>query len=434
MRARNRMILWALGLAGLGAVVTSPASGGGFGIFEQGTKAMGMAGAYTAQADDPSAMFHNVAGIAFVEEQEFLAGLTFISSFSSEFKGANPFPGDGITEELEMLAETPIHFYWVRPINDTWSFGLGLNTPFGLKTEWKDPSNFSGRFISTFAELRTFDLTPTVAVKLSDDFSLGASLVLRTSDVQLTQHIPQANPFTQSISDVATLVLESDFDSGVGFNFGVLHKYNNSFSWGLSYRGGIDVDYGGDGRLTQNLTGIAPFDGAIAAALPFGRNIPVATGIDFPEMASLGFAFALSPNVVLETDFNWTGWSSFEELVVDFTNDDLPDAVRPQGFDDVYNYRLGIKIDKANGNQLRFGYVFDESPQPEEGVSPLLPDADRNGFTVGYGFQGNKVNWDVALMYLDFKDRTRSRSFPGEGDFFGTYQNQGLLIGFTAGF
>ena len=36
-----------------------PVDGAGFGVFQQGAKAMGMAGAFTAQADDPSAMFHN---------------------------------------------------------------------------------------------------------------------------------------------------------------------------------------------------------------------------------------------------------------------------------------------------------------------------------------------------------------------------------------
>ena len=53
-----------------------PVQAAGFGIFEQGTKAMGMAGAFTAQADDPSALFHNAGGLAFVDEPEIAAGFT----------------------------------------------------------------------------------------------------------------------------------------------------------------------------------------------------------------------------------------------------------------------------------------------------------------------------------------------------------------------
>ena len=33
----------------------------GFAIFEQGARGMGFAGAYAAQASDPSAIFHNAA-------------------------------------------------------------------------------------------------------------------------------------------------------------------------------------------------------------------------------------------------------------------------------------------------------------------------------------------------------------------------------------
>jgi len=59
-------------LAVLGvAAAVAPVSAAGFGIFEQGTRAMGMAGAFTAQADDPSALWHNAGGLAFFDETDF---------------------------------------------------------------------------------------------------------------------------------------------------------------------------------------------------------------------------------------------------------------------------------------------------------------------------------------------------------------------------
>jgi len=45
--------------------VVSSAFGAGFHIHDQGAKAMGMGNAFVAQADDPSALFYNPAGIAF---------------------------------------------------------------------------------------------------------------------------------------------------------------------------------------------------------------------------------------------------------------------------------------------------------------------------------------------------------------------------------
>ncbi len=427
----NRSI--ALGAFAAAAVLAAAtASGAGFGIFEQGSEAMGMAGAYTAQADDPSAIFHNPAGLAFQHERDFAAGFTWIRSTEADFQGAAPFPGPDVTGEQETLSEFPPHAYWVEPINDHVTFGLGVNSPFGLVTEW--PEDFPGRFISRKAALRVIDVNPVIAWQYGN-FGLAAGAIGRFSDVELIQHVAQVNPFTQTAQDVATLSLESDFETGYGFNLGVLHRFNNSFSWGLSYRSKVEVDYAGEGDLTQNLTG-TPFDPIIAAVLPFGDPISVETGIEFPDQASLGLLFALSPNVRLETDINWTGWSSFDVLEIDFTENQLPDAERPQNWDDAMNYRLGVSWGAPSGNEWRFGFVLDETPQPEEAVSPLLPDADRNGYTIGYGWEGQKISFDVAAMYLDFDEAERFENFEGEeaSTFFGTYQNKAVLLGMTLGF
>src|SRR5438128_4763185 len=69
------------------ALLTSGAAfGSGSSIFEQGAKATGMGGAFAATADDPSAIFYNVAGLAQQRHTAFSIGGTFIN-FSNEFVG-----------------------------------------------------------------------------------------------------------------------------------------------------------------------------------------------------------------------------------------------------------------------------------------------------------------------------------------------------------
>lgn len=428
--SRRAIALGALGA--MAVLAATPAAGAGFGIFEQGSKAMGMAGAFTAQADDPSAIFHNPAGLAFQRERDFALGVTWIRGTQSDFDGGAGFPGPSVSAEQETLSEFPPHAYWVQPVKRNATFGLGVYAPFGLVTEWG--ADFPGRFVSRKAALRAFDVNPVIAWQ-SGNFGIAVGGIARFSDVELVQHIATVNPLTLTSQEVGALTLDSSFEQGYGFTLGLLHRYNNSFSWGFSYRSEVTVDYAGDGSLSQILTG-TPFDAAVAAQLPFGQSIPVETSIDFPDMASLGLAFALSRNVLLETDLNWTGWSSFDVLTIDFTRDQLPDATRPQRFEDVYNYRVGLRWDTAGGNQWRFGAVYDETPQPEEAVSPLLPDADRTGVTLGYGWQGSgRRSFDFAVMYLDFDERERFKNFPGREDdeFFGTYKNRAVLIGLTLG-
>jgi long-chain fatty acid transport protein len=430
---RGGVLRRAAAVAALSVLAALPARGAGFSIFEQGAKAMGMAGAFTAQADDPSALFHNAGGIAFADHTEFAAGATWIHSTKAEFQGAAPFPGN-VSAEEKPLSEFPPHLYWVQPVNPSFKFGVGIETPFGLTTEWKNPNTFAGRFISTKAALRVIDLNPTVAWR-SGNFGIGVGAIARFSDVELNRAVGRPNPFTQRVSDIARVKLTSDFNEGYGWNVGILHHFNPSFSWGLSYRSKVKVDYeDGEARFTQVLTGFPQFDAAVRAQIPFGTDLPVKTSIEFPDEASLGLAFGVSPNLLVETDFNWTGWSSFDQLTIDFTNANAFDSTIRENWKDANNYRLGVRWTVSPTAQWRFGYVFDETPQPEEAVSPLLPDADRNGFTVGYGYSGG-VKLDLAVMYLPFKERTRARSFTQEPNpFLGTYNTTAWLFGTTVRF
>lgn len=431
----HRRAIYAAGTAVVvlaGLLAGGPAFAAGFSIFEQGSKAMGMSGAFTAQADDPSAMFHNIGGLGLFTKQEWMAGVTLVRPDSS-FQGAAPFPGPGATgNQVDSFASPPpFHVYWIRPVAPNWTFGLAVNTPFGLSTEWDDADNWPGRFLSERAELQSIDVNPALGWRSpSGKLGLGFGVIGRYSKVELENRVATLNPFTLSAAEIAEADLESDFSEGYGWNIGFLHRYNNSFSWGFQYRSKIKVDYTGDGRFTQVFTGNPVFDGIVAGTLPFGQSLPIETSIEFPDSASLGFAFALSPNTVLEADVNWTGWSTFDTVNIVFTENPEFSTERPQLWDDTYHYRLGVGWTAPSGNQWRFGAYFDESPQPDETVSPLLPDADRMGYTVGYGFVGSKLAFDLALLYVDFDSRTTSTNID---NFNGTYETDVLLLGLTIG-
>src|SRR5205809_4228623 len=94
------------------ALSTSGAAfGSGFSIFEQGAKATAMGGAFAATADDPSAIFYNVAGIAQQRHMTVLAGATFIN-FANEFKGDpnDPF-ASGTTGQYKRHTFIPPNVY-----------------------------------------------------------------------------------------------------------------------------------------------------------------------------------------------------------------------------------------------------------------------------------------------------------------------------------
>src|SRR4029450_12312481 len=89
-QAQGRRALRALlALPLLAAPASAKASG--FAIESQGARAMGFAGAYVAQASDPSAIFYSAAGIAFLKGKQLYVSGAF-AGLSTDFTGAGPTP------------------------------------------------------------------------------------------------------------------------------------------------------------------------------------------------------------------------------------------------------------------------------------------------------------------------------------------------------
>lgn len=412
-------------------VTTVTASGAGFSIFEQGAKASGMAGAFVATADDPSAIFYNPAGLAQQRELSVLAGATFIN-FSNEFTGdPNSEYTSGTEGKYDRHTFVPPNMYASLPIGDNLTVGVGVFAAWGLRTDWADP--WVGRFVSRDADLKTTSVQPTIAWQTTNGkLAVGAGVEYRRARVILNQNIPLPflNPFTGRVTDIGNARLASDYGDDIGYNVGVLFKPSDRFRIGASYRSDMDIDLDGEADFTQISTGNAQLDAAVAATFPHDDTI--STTFPFPAVAAVGLAFSPSDRVLLEFDITHMTWSRFEALAVDFDDQPNRSFVREQNWDDSSAYRLGSNIEATPNWDVRLGLVYDENPQPVEAVSPLLPDADRIGATIGAGWHHGPFIVDGALFVLHFKDRSTEGKNP-EG-FDGTYETDAVLWSFNLGY
>ena len=411
------------------ALVPASASAAGFAIFEQGARGMGFAGAFTAQANDPSAIFHNAAGIGFLKGKQLYLGGTLIRP-TSDFTGANPFPGAGVTEKGDVGLLVPPSAYYTQRFSDTLVLGVGFFTPFGLKTQWAEPDRYTGRYISQLAELKGFSLNPTLAYKLADRLSVGVGVDVRFSSVTLQRRVPFVNPFTQKVVDVAEVRLESNTNTGVGFNLGLLAKPSESFSIGVAYRHKVKVDYDGSATFTKLSTGNAQVDALVAGALPAG-GVGLTTGIEFPGLLSGGIAYTWN-DWTIEGDVNWYQWSTFDQI--DLTFEGLPNLDRTivEDYKSSMQYRVGLERRLNDRWLVRGGYFFDESPAPVESVSPLLPDASRHGICLGGTWQSGRVRVDAGSWYVISKERSTEGMSRDRYD--GTYKSKAVTFGLSLGY
>jgi long-chain fatty acid transport protein len=419
----------ALALAAAAACLApAPLQAAGFAIFEQGARGMGFAGAYTAQASDPSAIFHNPAGIAFLKGRQIYLGGTGVRP-TTDFTGAEPFPGSTTLEEGDVGILPVPNLYYAQPFTDRLSFGVGVHTPFGLKTAWAAPNVYSGRFISQEASLSGVALNPTVSYKLADRFAIGAGLDVRFSKISLQRRVPVVNPFTQRVVDAAQVDLDSDLGTGVGFNLGLLGRLDDEWSFGASYRHKVTVDYTGEGVFALLPTGSTQLDARVAHVVPSGA-VPVETPISFPGFASFGVAWSPG-DWTLEGDLNWYQWSSFDRLTLDFERDEL-DTVIEEEYEDTWQVRFGAERRLDETWAVRGGYFYDPSPSPTESVSPLLPDADRHGFCLGGSWTRGPLRVDAASWYIVSPDRSTEGRNRDRYD--GTYRSRALTLGLSLGY
>jgi long-chain fatty acid transport protein len=411
------------------ALAPAAARAAGFALFEHGGKGMGFAGAFTAQASDPSAIFHNPAGIAFLRrKQVYLGGTAVMPTW--RFEGANPFPGEGVSEHDSVSVLLPPAVYYTQAFNPRVAFGVGLNVPFGLKTEWADPDHFSGRYVSQKAALSGFAVNPTVAFKLADRLAVGAGLDVRFSKVTLERRVPVINPFTLKPVDAATERLEAGTDTGIGFDAGVLAKVSDELSIGVSYRHQVKVDYKGTASFAPISTGNAQLDARVASALPAG-SLPLISSITFPAFASGGLAYHRG-DWVLEADVNWYRWSAFQSIPVTFPDRaDLSGAIT-EDYRDSFQYRLGAERTLNDTWSVRGGYFWDETPAPPASVSPLLPDSDRNGFCLGASWRSGSLSVDAASWLVLARDR--STAGVSRDAFEGTYKSHAFTVGIFVGY
>jgi len=403
--------------------VATPAFPSGFQIMSQGAKATGMGLAFSALADDPTAIFYNPAGLGWQEHFSAEVGFMGISKIKGDFRGANPFPGVGSDGDQHKTTFFIPTVFGVVPLTKDFNFGIGVFSQYGLGFRWDNPTDnpWPGRFISENAVIKSVDLNPVISWRLTPAISIAAGADYRLSYVQLQRNVGTYDPLNNAVVDTAYVKLDSDLwdNHGWGWNAGIMIRPSPVFSIGASYRSSITIDYAGSATFTQLLTGNDVLDAIVRSRLPQGPQA-VATKIEFPATLNIGMAFVIAKNTTVCLEADWTQWSDFNALNIDFINPAIPDLDRITAWDDSWAYRFGVEQKIGPNWAIRSGYYRDNTPQPTRDVGPILADNDRDGYTLGVGYNTPKWGFNLSDLYLIVKDRTVD--VPNTDSFFGKYR------------
>jgi long-chain fatty acid transport protein len=314
-------------------------------------------------------------------------------------------------------------FVW--PLSDRFTLAGGMFNPFGLGTEWDHEESFSGRFLSTKADIRGYNLATAVAWKPVDHLAVAFGIHYLAANLDLERYVGAVNPYTQSVANIGFVRMDAERNGDLGWDLGLMVKAGRRTTLGLTYHSGTSIDFDGTAKFRQIYTGYGDFDALVAQSFPAG-NHDVTLTIDFPAMAFAGVRTELTERFAVEFNLGWTEWTAYKSLDLVFPGQPGLDQSRVTGWEDTYTYRLGGEYLYSDNTTFRAGLVYDETPQPVWEVGPLLPDSDRMGYSVGWGYTMGKLSIDAGYMYLKFDKRsTEGQSID---NFNGTYSNYAHLL------
>jgi len=385
----------------------------GFLIYNQHAAANASAIAYTAQVDNPSAVFYNPAAINQLKGTQTSSGGVILIPHT-KFKSYNTGKTTHMKDHLYLLPT----FYLTHKISERFSLGIGTFSHFGLSTDWHD--NWEGKFISTFAELRTFFINPVISWQVHPKLSLAVGFNAVYSDLRFKKAL--------NLKPLPLELGRADLDAdGIeyGFNLALLYQMTDSIKLGVSYRSSIDIEYEGDADFKAH-----PL---LKPLLPEGG---VDLDIELPPILAAGISTTITKKWTIEFDLIWVGYSTYDKLFADFEKEVNPllknqFAPIPRDYKDVIDYAISANYQVNESLVLRCGFLFDRSPVPEENLDPILPDPDK--YILGTGFSLNKNRWELHLSYYAVfcRDTTVRRNRDG---FNGKYEAYSSLISMSFDF
>lgn len=194
--------------------------------------------------------------------------------------------------------------------------------------------------------------------------------------------------------------------------------------------------------MTQNVRGEADFTKPLAmqAARPTWYTDCGASGdVTLPGVLSLGVMVEPIKDLTLEFDLVRTFWSSYEKLTFNYERDLVPptgvtSSTTTKNWHDVWRYQVGLEYGPTDWLDLRCGYVYDQSPIPDEHADYLLPTNDRELYNLGLGFKHDNWTADLSYTYLLMHQRdTNARA--GEGVYNTHFENgRTHILGLTLGY
>lgn len=399
---------------------------GGFYLQELSPKETGraMAGA-AAAGDDPSTVYFNPAAMTNLPGiQTSVGGVALMASAHQANRGSSatenrpatlpilgfpvvprsaPITGTDGGNPFDKVIPIP-SFYATAQLSQRLWLGIGVNAPFGLKLDYGDA--FFGRYDSVYTDLKTYNIQPSLAYKLTDSLSVGGGVDVQYVKVTLTNAVPNPALIGVPFNPPAS----SSFLPGSMHDLLVTAKGHDwSFGWnaGLFYtKGGTNLGIHYRSRMTHRVEGDQTLSGP---SLPsyLTRPLSLTAPLDLPDIVTVSMTHSLTPRLRAMLTGRWYNWSRFKNIAITTA---AGMSVKDLRYHDSYSASVGGEYDVSPALTLRAGTMFDRTPTNKQLLTTRVPDGDRVWLTGGATWNASRalaLNLSYAHVFVAKADIVR---------------------------
>jgi long-chain fatty acid transport protein len=369
-------------------------------VAEQSTVAGGTAGAGTARANDPSAAWYNPAALA--DNGGLRLGLGLMAAMPD--LQAEAMDGTWSTS-AESAIKTPPHLYLSHAAGRL-AIGVAAGVPFGAGVSW--PSEWAGRHEILSSKLQVFRATPFAAWSFGK-IRIGGGIHFDFATLEIKRGLDFVD--TEGTVDLAMNA------RGIGVDLSAFYTATEELELGLTYKSRTKLAFSGDADFT------APDAFDLKTA-----DQQAKTTMTLPDRIVLGSRWSRGQWSVLG-DLELTMWSVNDATVIEFENDETPDAVQNNGWKSTVSVRAGTEFALRPTWTLRGGAFYDPSPAQAQTLAPSSPDSTRVGATVGVSHDvGRGVSVDAFYEYMQILSRESDNMNSLDARYGGRAQMLGLGV------
>lgn len=378
---RKLLSLTLLALAGTSAFA------GGYRVSLQGQKQLAMGHTGVAVVNSAESAFFNPAGLSFLEDK-FNVSVGANALFAKTKFQNEKYNWKNSTENMG----TPFNVYASYKINKWLTAGLAVYTPYGSAVEWDQ--DWEGSHLVNNIDLQAIYVQPTIAIKVSDEFSFGGGPIYVSGSVEFNRNLNRS--LTDENGNRSDVTLDAKGITAWGYTAGFMFNPFKNLRLGVNYRSEIIMEArGGD----ANFNDVPVFAQSTYSNTSFDADLPL------PAELTAGLSYNITDKWMVAFDYNRTMWSAYEALTVDFAKEGIPTSVNARNYHDTNTYRVGTQYKATEKFTFRAGWYKDESPISAGYFAPETPRNDSMGFTGGLTYQINKkLGVDASFLYLHFDE------------------------------